>query len=159
MLALTDHLAADSSAFSVIMDSVFWPTIPYAAGGLIIFATLLSELDMIALMGGRRQYLKRRSGLLRLVLAAVGMAVFWLMTVGSGPLREVLDLEFLPVSPAGLGFILGALAFVVVRGDRLTRAGVSCRGASVGAAGLMLVGGRAGTTATPERDDTDGTTK
>ncbi|MBH5144232.1 hypothetical protein D6M20_02500 (plasmid) [Rhodococcus qingshengii] len=160
MLALTDHFAGgDGSAFSVIMNDLFWPTVPYVAGGAIILVALLSELDVIALMGGRQAYLKRPSGLLRLALASVAMVVFWQMTTHSEPIRDSRLFEVLPITSGALGFLVAALAFVVIRGDRLTRAGVGCPGASVGGAALMACGGPARTTATPERDDTDGATK
>lgn len=162
MLALTDHLTAgDSSAFSVIMDSAFWPTIPYAAGGLIIFATLLSELEVVALMG-RHNYLKRPGGLLCFILAAVAVVVFGLILALWEPFRESRVFEILPVTPGAFGFFCAALAFVPLRGDSQTRAGLTgsdCPGASVGGVALMAVGGLAGTTATPEHDDTDGATK
>lgn len=164
MLALTDQLAAaDGSVFSVYMDSVFWPTIPYWLGALIIFATLVSELDMIALMGGRQAYLKRPSGLLRLALAAVAAAAFWQMTAHSEPIRDSRLFEVLPTTPGALGFLIAAFAFAIVRGDQFSRSGRSCLGVGMtaGGGGLMLVSSDPTETTcnTTERDDTDGAKK
>lgn len=163
MLALADHrAAAESSALSVAMDSAFWPNIPYAVGVLIIFATLLSELKVVASLG-RRNYLKRPSGLLGFILAAVAVVAVGLTLALWEPFRESRVFEILPVTPGAFGFFFAALAFMGLRRDSQTRpgrTGSDCPGVSVGGAALMAGGGRVGTTAIPpERDDTDGAAK
>lgn len=134
MLALTAHLASTEGApSSIFLNAYFWPYAPYVVGALVPWAALLSELDAVASMG-RRTYLTRPSGLLRVVLAAVVTTAFWQMSIHSEPIRASLDFEFLPIGPSEVGFLLAAITFTfaIDRGDRYTRAGVGGPGVSAG---------------------------